>query len=90
MMFGKKKRYLYMSNEEHRIAVQSLAKLENTPIQQDRNTNCVDELIVKCLEAPCQKNSCKPILVLHRLGGQCAPQGALFWLQPFLQDAIIT
>lgn len=55
MMFGKKKRYLYMSNGEHRIVVQSLVKLKNTLIQQGRSTDCVDELIVKFLEAPVRR-----------------------------------
>ena len=45
MMFGKKKRYLYLSNEEHRIVVQALVKLKNALIQQGRSTDCVDELI---------------------------------------------
>ena len=55
MMFGKKKRYLYLSNEEHRIVVQSLVKLKNTLIQQGCSTDCVDELIVKFLEAPVRR-----------------------------------
>lgn len=54
-MFGKKKRYLYLSNEEHRIVVQSLVMLKNTLIQQGRSTDCVDELIVKFLEAPVKR-----------------------------------
>lgn len=51
MLFRKKKRYLYMSDEEHRIVIQSLVKLKNNLIQQGRSTDCVDELIVKFLEA---------------------------------------
>ena len=42
-MFGKKKRYLYLNAEEHRIVVQSLVKLKNALIQQGRSTDCVDE-----------------------------------------------
>ena len=55
MMSGKKKRYLYLSNEEHRIVVQALVKLKNPHIQQGRSTDCVDELIVKFLEAPIRR-----------------------------------
>ena len=55
MMFGKKKRYLYLSNDEHRFVVQALVKLKNALIQQGRSTDCVDELIVKFLEAPVRK-----------------------------------
>ena len=55
MMFGKKKRYLHLNAEEHRIVVQSLVKLKNALIQQGRSTDCVDELIVKFLEAPVRR-----------------------------------
>lgn len=54
-MFGKRKRYLYLSDEEHRVVVQSLVKLKNALIRQGRSTDCVDELIVKFLEAPVRK-----------------------------------
>ena len=55
MMFGKKKRYLYLSNEEHRIVVQSLVKLKNRLIHEGRSTDCVDELIVKFTKAPVRR-----------------------------------
>ena len=55
MMFGKKKRYLYLSNDEHRIVIQALVKLKNALIQQGRSTDCVDELIIKFLEAPVRR-----------------------------------
>ena len=54
-MFGRKKRYLYLSNEEHRIVVQALVKLKNALIQQGRSTDYVDELIVKFLKAPVRR-----------------------------------
>lgn len=54
-MFGRKNRYLYLSAEEHRIVVQSLVKLKNALIQQGCRTDCVDELIVKFLEAPVKR-----------------------------------
>ena len=55
MMFGKRKRYLYLSDEEHRVVVQSLVHLKNALIRQGRSTDCVDELIVKFLEAPVRR-----------------------------------
>ena len=54
-MFVRKKRYLYLSPDEHRIVVQALVKLKNALIQQGRSTDCVDELIVKFLEAPVKR-----------------------------------
>ena len=54
-MFGKRKRYLYLSDEEHRVVVQSLVNLKNALIRQGRSADCVDELIVKFLEAPVRR-----------------------------------
>ncbi len=54
-MFGKKKRYLYLSAEEHRTVIRSLVKLKNKLIHEGRNTDCVDELIVKFLKAPVRR-----------------------------------
>lgn len=51
----RKKRYLYLSEDELRVLVQSLVRLKNSLIQQDRYTDCVDELIVKFLEAPVRR-----------------------------------
>lgn len=51
----RKKRYLYLSENELRVLVQSLVRLKNSLIQQDRYTDCVDELIVKVLASPAKK-----------------------------------
>ena len=50
-MFSKK-RYLYLSNEELSILLRSLVLLKNSLIQQDRYTDCVDELILKVMNCP--------------------------------------
>lgn len=55
MIMFRKKRYLYLSENELRVLVQSLVRLKNTLIQQDRYTDCVDELIVKVLNSPVKK-----------------------------------
>lgn len=55
MIMFRKKRYLYLSEDELRVLVQSLVRLKNSLIQQDRYTDCVDELIVKFLEAPVRR-----------------------------------
>ena len=50
-MFSKK-RYLYLSNEELSILLRSLVRLKNSLIQQNRYTDCVDELILKVIGCP--------------------------------------
>lgn len=57
MIMFKKKRYLYLNNEEFSILMKSLVRLKNSLIQQGRTTDCVDELIVKVLESPVKKMS---------------------------------
>lgn len=50
----RKKRYLYLGNDELSILLHSLVRLKNSLIQQGRYTDCVDELIlkvIKCLGA---------------------------------------
>ena len=42
-----KKRYLYLSEAEYSILVKSLVHLKNKLIQQNRYTDCVDELLIK-------------------------------------------
>lgn len=43
----KLKYYLYLTDEENRLVLNSLVRLKNALIQQGRYTDCVDELIVK-------------------------------------------
>ena len=51
-MLKKQKRYLYLDAEEISVVLQSLIRLKNTLIREGRYTDCVDELIVKVMEAP--------------------------------------
>lgn len=55
MIMFRKKRYLYLTEDELRVLVQSLVRLKNSLIQQDRYTDCVDELIVKVLNSPVKR-----------------------------------
>lgn len=55
MIMFRKKRYLYLSEDELRVLVQSLVRLKNSLIRQGRYTDCVDELIVKVLASPVKK-----------------------------------
>ena len=55
MIMFRKKRYLHLSEDELRVLVQSLVRLKNSLIQQDRYTDCVDELIVKVLNSPIKR-----------------------------------
>ena len=50
-----KKTHLYFDNEERKILLHSLVELKNQLIQQGRYTDCVDELIVKVINAPVKK-----------------------------------
>lgn len=45
----RKKFYLYLNEEEKKIAVQSLIELKNDLIRQGRFTDPVDELLIKVL-----------------------------------------
>lgn len=54
-MLKKQKRYLYLDDEEISVMLQSLIHLKNTLIREGRYTDCVDELIVKVMEAPTRK-----------------------------------
>ena len=54
-MLKKHKRYLYLDDEEISVMLQSLIRLKNTLIREGRYTDCVDELIVKVMEAPTRK-----------------------------------
>ncbi len=50
-----KKRYLYLDETEYSILVKSLVQLKNKLIQQDRFTDCVDDLILKATSAPVKR-----------------------------------
>lgn len=48
----KKRHYLYLSENEHRVLIRSLVQMKNRLIHGGRFTDCVDELILKVLSAP--------------------------------------
>ena len=50
-----KKRYLYLSEAEYSILVKSLVQLKNKLIQQNRFTDCVDDLLLKIIAAPMKR-----------------------------------
>ena len=47
---GRNKRYLYLDCDEPRLVLQRLIRFKNKLQQQDRFTDCVDELILKVSE----------------------------------------
>lgn len=49
------KYHAYLDSEERTILLHSLVELKNQLIQQGRYTDCVDELIVKVINAPVKK-----------------------------------
>ena len=51
----KQKLYLYLDQEESSIILQSLIRLKNSLLQQNRDTVCVDETILKVIYAPVKK-----------------------------------
>lgn len=51
----KNKHYLYLNGTEHNILIKSLIHLKNKLIQQNRFTDCVDELLLKIVSAPTVK-----------------------------------
>lgn len=51
----KQKYYLYLDQEESSLVLQSLIRLKNSLLQQDRDTSCVDDTILKVIHAPVKK-----------------------------------
>ncbi len=51
----KQKRYLYLNESEISVVLHSLVRLKNSLIQQGRYTDCVDELILKVMNAPTKR-----------------------------------
>ncbi|MDY2960372.1 MAG: hypothetical protein SOR72_06225 [Hornefia sp.] len=57
----KQKYHLYMDYDERRLLLNSLVELKNQLIQQGRYTDCVDELIIRVVNAPIKKVKIKYI-----------------------------
>lgn len=51
----KKRHYLYLDEIEHRVLIRSLVQMKNKLIQQERFTDCVDDLLLKVLAAPVKR-----------------------------------
>lgn len=48
----KEKVYVYLTTEETSVLLQSLIRLKNALLQQGRYSDCVDEVILKVMDAP--------------------------------------
>ena len=49
------KYHLYMDSDERRILLESLVELKHQLIRQGRYTDCVDEIIIRLVDAPIKK-----------------------------------
>ncbi len=52
---------LYMDSDERRILLESLVELKNQLIRQGRYTDCLDEIIIRLVDAPIKKIKVKYI-----------------------------
>ena len=51
----KRKLKIYLTPTENRIVIQSLNRLRNTMLRENRDTGCLDELLLKVMCAPMKK-----------------------------------
>lgn len=51
----KQKYYVYLEREETGIVIQSLNRLRNAMLRENRDTDCVDALLLKVMSAPVKK-----------------------------------
>lgn len=51
----RKKYYLYLSQKDYRVLVNSLVNFKNKLNRQGRFTDCVDDLLLKVLAAPVKR-----------------------------------
>ena len=51
----KRKHYLYLNESEHSILIKSLIQMKNKLTQQERFTDCVDDLLIKVIAAPMKR-----------------------------------
>ncbi len=47
--------HAYLDSHERKLLIHSLVELKNQLIQQDRYTDCIDELIFKVTNAPTKR-----------------------------------
>ena len=50
-----KTHHIYLDSHERKLLIHSLVELKNQLIQQDRYTDCIDELIFKVTNAPTKR-----------------------------------
>ena len=51
----KRKLKIYLTPTETRIVIQSLKNLRNAMLKENRDTGCIDELLLKVMCAPVKK-----------------------------------
>ena len=51
----KRKFKMYLTPAENSIVIQSLNRLRNTMLNENRDTGCIDELLLKVMCAPVKK-----------------------------------
>lgn len=51
----KRKLKIYLTPTENRIVIQSLNNLRNSMLKENRDTGCIDELLLKVMCAPVKK-----------------------------------
>ena len=51
----KQKFKVYLTSAENSIVIQSLNRLRNTLLQENRDTGCVDDLLLKVMCAPVKR-----------------------------------
>ena len=55
----KRKLKIYLTPTENRIVIQSLNNLRNAMLKENRDTGCIDELLLKVMCAPVKKKKKK-------------------------------
>ena len=55
VLMREKFNHLYLDSHERKLLIHSLVELKNQLIQQDRYTDCIDELIFKVTNAPTKR-----------------------------------
>ena len=56
----KRKLKIYLTPTENRIVIQSLNNLRNAMLKENRDTGCIDELLLKVMCAPAQRQHLSP------------------------------
>ena len=51
----KRKLKIYLTSAENSIVIQSLNHLRNALLRENRDTGCLDELLLKAMYAPAKK-----------------------------------